>query len=164
MRRPDLKLARQLRNVIRQDRRVVVGLDSSGRSTVREDGRSLPTIELPNGIVRQEIWAQSQVPARSGDDGTRGGPLDPAPPDRGVVVRMLTVPPMMGVGSGPDLHFDDAVHVITLVEGVLDIVLETETVRLQQADTIVLPASVHDLRNESSTPATFVYTSVRRER
>jgi mannose-6-phosphate isomerase-like protein (cupin superfamily) len=59
----------------------------------------------------------------------------------------------------PDLHFDDSVHVITLIVGRLDIVLEVGEVTLGPGDSVVLPASVHDLRNTTGEPATFVYTS-----
>lgn len=146
----------------RQDRRVVVGLDPEGRSAVLTDDRALPTIAFPNGIVRQEIWAQEHVPARPGDHGLRKDPTATEPPADGVVVRLITVPPG-GAPTGPsELHYDDALHVITMVEGTLEFVLETGVVELATPDTIVLPASMHDLRNPTAEPATFVYTSVQR--
>ena len=51
------------------------------------------------------------------------------------------------------------VFIITLITGQLDIVLEVGQVTLRPGESIVLPASMHDLRNTSDVPATFVYTS-----
>ena len=73
-------------------------------------------------------------------------------------MRILTVPPSP-VDWSVDLHFDDSMHVITLITGQLDIVLEVGQVTLRPGESIVLPASMHDLRNASDVPATFVYTS-----
>ena len=41
----------------------------------------------------------------------------------------------------------------------LDIVLEVGEVALHAGDSIVLPGSMHDLRNMNEAPANFVYTS-----
>jgi mannose-6-phosphate isomerase-like protein (cupin superfamily) len=46
-----------------------------------------------------------------------------------------------------------------LIVGRLDIVLEVGEVTLGPGDSVVLPASVHDLRNTTGEPATCVYTS-----
>ena len=142
------------------NRRIVVGLDAQGRSTVVSDAADMACAHPPTGVAIQEVWWQADVPARLHDEGARGGPIGLAAPPSGGVVRILTVPPSPG---GPDwvadLHFDDSMHVITLIAGQLDIVLEVGAVTLRPGDSIVLPASVHDLRNATDQPATFVYTS-----
>lgn len=146
----------------KHNRRVVVGTDPAGRSVVVADAEDLARKELPTGIVLQDVWWQPRVPARPDDNGRRTGDVGLAPPSGGVVVRILTVPPSTQAPDEwePDLHFDDALHVITQTEGELDIVLEEGTVTLRPGDTVILPASVHDLHNRTSEPATFVYTSV----
>jgi mannose-6-phosphate isomerase-like protein (cupin superfamily) len=142
------------------NRRVLVGLDAQGRSTVRSDAHDMARTYPPTGVAIQEVWWQAEVPAGPDDDGDRSGPIGLAPPPRGGVVRILTVPPFPGGAEWiPDLHFDDSVHVITLIVGRLDIVLEVGEVTLGPGDSVVLPASVHDLRNTTGEPATFVYTS-----
>jgi mannose-6-phosphate isomerase-like protein (cupin superfamily) len=142
------------------NRRVLVGLDAQGRSTVRSDTYDMARTYPLTGVAIQEIWWQAEVPARLDDDGARVGPIGLAPPPRGGVVRILTVPPSSGGADWvPDLHFDDSMHVITLIVGRLDIVLEVGEVTLGPGDSVVLPASVHDLRNTTGEPATFVYTS-----
>jgi hypothetical protein len=143
------------------NRRVLVGPGSSGRSAVVTDTTDLARNEQPNGIVLQEIWRQDRVPARAGDEGVRTGEIGLAPPAAGGVVRILTVPPMRGLVEGwlPNLHFDDALHVITMISGELDIILEEGELTLAVGDSVILPGSVHDLRNQAGVPATFVYTS-----
>lgn len=148
------------------NRRVIVGLDASGRSTVVADASDLPIVRPSSTVELQEVWRQDSVPARL-DDGTdprREGSL-PAPP-HGAVVRILTIEPFSGPSTEwvADLHYDDSLHIITLTSGLLDIVLEDGDVTLAPGDSIVLPASVHDLRNTSGEAATFVYTSFPLER
>ena len=142
------------------NRRVLVGLDAQGRSTVVSDAHDMAHAYPPTGVAIQEVWWQAEVPARLDDDGARVGPIGLEAPSRGGVVRILTVPPSASSRKWvPDLHFDDSMHVITLTTGQLDIVLEAGEVTLRPGDSIVLPASVHDLRNTTDDPATFVYTS-----
>lgn len=141
-----------------RDRRVVVGLDEQGRSTVVSDAHDMALAHPPTGVSIQEVWWQAQVPATLDDAGARGEVVGLAAPPDGGVVRILTVPPSPA-GHRLDLHHDDSMHVITVVAGQLDVVLEVGEVTLRARDTVVLPASVHDLRNTLDEPATFVYTS-----
>ena len=141
-----------------QNRRVLVGVDAQGRSAVVADAQDMALAYPPTGVEIQEIWWQARLPAQVDDAGARTGRIGLAAPPSGAVVRMLTVPPSPADWS-VDLHFDDSMHVITLITGRLDIVLEVCQVTLRPGESIVLPASMHDLRNTSDVPATFVYTS-----
>ncbi|WP_043455671.1 hypothetical protein [Pseudarthrobacter phenanthrenivorans] len=141
-------------------RRVVVGVNSSGASAVVSDDGSIPTTELANGIILQEVWQQRDVPAKPLDHPQPDWTLGPAAPTAGAVVRILTVPGGHGSGpEGPDLHTDASLHVITMLEGELIIALEDGNATLRTGDSIILRGSMHDLRNEQADPATFVYTS-----
>jgi len=142
----------------RENRRFLVGVDAQGRSAVVADAHDMALAYPPTGVEIQEIWWQARVPAQVDDAGARTGRIGLAAPPSGAVVRMLTVPPSPADWS-VDLHFDDSMHVITLITGQLDIVLEVGQVTLRPGESIVLPASMHDLRNTSDVPATFVYTS-----
>lgn len=142
-------------------RRVLVGHSDQGRSVVTEDTDDLVVITPTAGITLHEIWRQGRLPATVDDtaDPVSAGVLE-APPG-GAVIRILTIEPFNeAVGAWtPHLHSDDSLHVITMAEGLLDIVLEDGHVQLTPGDSIILPGSVHDLRNLSGSPATFVYTS-----
>ena len=152
--------------IIPNHRRVIVGRSSRGRSVVTDDTDDVAVIEPTAGITLHEVWRQDRIPA------TVEGAADPssmgilAAPPHGAVIRILTIEPFDdNVGAWtPHLHSDDSLHVITMTEGELDIVLEEGAVQLGAGDSIVLPGSVHDLRNLSGATATFVYTSFPLER
>jgi quercetin dioxygenase-like cupin family protein len=141
-------------------RRVIVGINEAAASTVEADRRDLPTTRLPNGIVLQELWQQRRIPARPDDRPQPSWTLGPDAPPQGAVVRILTVPPATGGPlPEPDLHNDPSLHVITMLDGELTVVLEDGEVALGRGDSIVLPGSLHDLWNSRPRSATFVYTS-----
>jgi quercetin dioxygenase-like cupin family protein len=141
-------------------RRVIVGTDGKGASTVVADERNLPSTRLPNGILLQELWQQRATPAGTNDRPDPAWTLGPAAPTEGAVVRILTVPAATGEAlAEPDLHTDLSLHVITMLGGELIVILEDGEVTLGVGDSIVLRGSMHDLRNVQPGPATFVYTS-----
>ena len=142
-------------------RRVLVGNSERGRSVVTQDTADLVVIRPTVGVTLHEVWRQDGIPATvdGAANPSSAGALE-APP-HGAVIRMLTIEPFDDtLGSWtPHLHCDDSLHVITMTEGELDIVLEDGVVQLKPGDSIVLPGSMHDLRNLSGSTATFVYTS-----
>lgn len=141
-------------------RRVIVGVNNTMASTVVADERNLPATRLPNGILLQELWQQRTIPAGPNDRPEPEWTLGPAAPSEGVAVRLLTVPAASGeVLAATDLHTDLSLHVITMLNGELIVLLEDGEVALGAGDSIVLRGSMHDLRNDQPQPATFVYTS-----
>ncbi len=77
-------------------RRIVVGLDAQGRPVVVSDATDMARAFPSTGVAIQEIWWQSEVPARVDDPGARVGPIGLPPPPRGGLVQILTVPPSRG--------------------------------------------------------------------
>ncbi|MFC9336302.1 hypothetical protein [Arthrobacter sp. NPDC057009] len=141
-------------------RRVIVGVNASKASAVVADDRNLPATLLPNGILLQELWQQRTIPAAPEDHPEAGWTLGPDAPAEGAVVRILTVPGASGdTLAVPDLHTDASLHVITMLDGELAVMLEDGEVTLSKGDSIVLRGSLHDLQNLHPAPATFVYTS-----
>ncbi|MFG3151464.1 hypothetical protein ACGF7W_05385 [Streptomyces sp. NPDC048219] len=141
-------------------RRVIVGVNNTGASTVVTDEQAVPRTLLSNGILLQEVWQQRGIPAVPDDRPEPEWTLGPAAPTEGAVVRILTVPAADGDGPAePDLHTDPSLHVITMLSGELVVLLEDGEVTLGIGDSVVLRHSMHDLRNLQPRPATFVYTS-----
>ena len=153
-------MQRQNPDLLPLARRVIVGVNGSSASTVIADDRNLPCTRLTNGIVLQELWQQRSIPAEPNDRPKPEWTLGPAAPTEGAVVRILTVPAANGdKPAKPDLHTDPSLHVITMLNGELIVILEDGEVTLNSGDSIVLRGSMHDLRNLQPRPATFVYTS-----
>lgn len=141
-------------------RRVVVGTDAAGESTVESDAAAWTTV-LGNGIRLDEVWQQPVIPARPRDSTEDHHAIGPDSPTTGLVVRILSVP---GAGEArpakPHLHSDPSLHVITMLQGRLRFVLQNGHVELAEGESIVLRDSMHDLINPAPSPARFVYTSV----
>jgi len=142
------------------NRRIIVGLEPQGRSAVVADAEDMAQTEPLTGFVVQEIWSQDRVPGAVADDGLRTGDIDIEPPGAGALVRVLTVAPLASAADWTaNLHDDDNRHVLTLVSGDIDLVLEDGEVTLHAGDSVVMSGHVHDWRNTSGTPAVLVYTS-----
>lgn len=139
-------------------RRVVVGIDAEGRSTVAEDAVVAP-MARPGGTVLQELWRSSALPVRR-TDAADCGEADPSVPRRGAVVRAYTLPPdAEDFDPREDLHESDSLYLITVLDGTADFVVETGSVSLTVGDSVVLPAGMHTLCNRSDAPATVLYTA-----
>lgn len=143
-----------------ENRRLVVGTDSSGRSTIVRDDYDLARTEPLTGYTLQEIWFQESVPGRRDDAGLRVGEIDIEPPSDGALVRILTIAPLESATEWvPNLHGDDDRHVLTLVSGTIDLILEDGVTTMHTGDSVVMSGHVHDWRNTYGAPAVLVYTS-----
>lgn len=173
------KMAGKQKPVRTEARRVITGLDDLGRSTIAEDSHTQTRAERPSGAVVQEIWRQINLPATTGEDGTRGPELDLIPPQTGVVVRMFTCPPdndadlaaysaaaesiygdgnSAGPGSYPGMHRTQSVDVNTVVSGEIYAVTETGETLLLPGDSIVVRGTMRAWSNRTDAPATLVST------
>lgn len=137
-------------------RRVIAGTNQDGRSYVVTDEVVPGQQERPDGTLVQEVWRHEKLPASLAVDDPDLGP----PPAEGVVVRLYTMAP---AGSGPEmeLHTTTNHHVITVLDGHVELLLDDETVTLAPYDTMVIPGSSHALRNPDPTPSTVIYTAAR---
>jgi quercetin dioxygenase-like cupin family protein len=140
-------------------RRLVVGLDPVGGSTVTSDAPATPLIRRATGNTVHDLWRQVQVPAEVDDDGISHAEVG-EPPEFGAVVRLLTLPPNT-TGARPvvDLHVTPALFVITILEGRVLVALDRGEWELHPGETIVIPGSRHDVGNLSDAPARMVFTA-----
>ncbi|OZD13091.1 hypothetical protein CH253_18705 [Rhodococcus sp. 06-156-3C] len=140
----------------------MVGTDNEGRSAVIVDDTATPATVRPNGAALHELWRQRNFPATAGDDGYSHSEMDVVAPGNGTVVRTYTLPPESAVDGGSSaqgLHTSDSLFVITVVSGRIRVDLEVGGADLEMGESIVLPGSMHDMRNVSDAPATLVYTA-----
>jgi mannose-6-phosphate isomerase-like protein (cupin superfamily) len=159
-----------------QARRVVTGTDDHGRSCVVADGMAPTRVDTPT-FSAVDLWQTDAVPAPVDAEDTLTGTLTLAPPQAGVVVRIVTFPPdaewqaaggyedaMAAIGAsdaqvaGEDagVHATDTVDVVTMIEGEIHVVLETGEVVLRPGDTLVQRGTKHAWSNRSTGRATFV--------
>jgi len=149
-------------------RRVIIGVDEQGRSTVVQDGHSDALVVRPSGAVSVELWRQDSLPSSLNYDGRRPEFVG-MPPNAGLSYRLLSVPagtPAEGVDdlervtatfggpenvlladSGALLHRTNAFFLVTVMAGKVYVVLATGEVLIEAGDTFVLPSVLHTFRN-----------------
>lgn len=168
----------------RPPRRVVVGLDRDGKSSVTDDDAAPLSSTRPHGLVVTEMWRASPVPTSLTARPDESDGLLPPPPPEGVTVRVATFPPdssisvesaaayeraaadLYGHDAGgparrvPGMHRTDTVDVLTVVEGELWVVTETDEALLRAGDTIVQQGTWHAWQNRSDRACTVVSTMI----
>ena len=111
------------------------------------------------GFASTKSGASELCPA--GWTSTVPGPmtLEITPPPGGALVRVLTIAPVALADWAPNLHGDNDRHVLLLVSGTVELILEDTEVTMAVGDSVVLSGHVHDWRNTSGEPAVLVYTT-----
>lgn len=168
-----------------QARRVVTGVDDSGKSTIVLDENTSTRVETP-AFTLCDVWQADGVPTHVDDDNTLTGQVSLMPPKGGLVYRLTTWPPdsdfdpaadyqgaMSAIGIGDaleddhgdedgiaGLHQTDTVDVITMLEGELWVILETTETLLRRGDTIIQRGTKHSWSNRSDKPATMIALSI----
>lgn len=140
-------------------RRIIVGLTDDGRSTVNRDAQDVAVLDPVPGFRVLEVWCQRAVPGRVDEHGARSDDAEITPPPGGALVRVLTIAPVALADWAPNLHGDNDRHVLLLVSGTVDLILEDTEVTMTVGDSVVLSGHVHDWRNTSGEPAVLVYTT-----
>src|SRR5690348_8218278 len=151
-------------------RRVITGLNAAGRSDILADAPTETRVVRPNGAVVQELWRQVAIPARPGDEGTRGSSVELNPPATGVVVRTYTCPPdheadleayndaakdiygdgnAAAPGNFPGMHRTKTIDVNMVIDGELFAVFEDGETRLTAGDCIIVQGTMRAWSNRS---------------
>jgi mannose-6-phosphate isomerase-like protein (cupin superfamily) len=157
-----------------QARRVVTGLDESGKSTIVSDGATPVRVATP-GFTVCDIWTVENLPTPVlSEDGTTGEVLLDPPPS-GFIYRITTFPPdsewdaateygsSLEAMSGADavaesdgdvvgLHQTDTVDIVTILSGELYAVTETGETLLKPGDSMVQRGTVHTWSNRGDVP------------
>ena len=127
-------------------RRVVIGIDSDGKSCIQFDG-PVPQLSGSSDL----IWRTATVPADN------SSPEDMAVPyamehlhDGGRNFMFVTFPPKMG----PYMHATDTLDYLVVLSGEIVLQLEAGEVVLHPGDLVVDRGVVHAWRNDTDLPAT----------
>jgi hypothetical protein len=162
-----------------QARRVVTGLDDSGKSTIVSDDLTPVRVATP-GFTVCDIWRIEKLPVNVLDEDATTGQVLLDPPPAGFVYRVTTFPPdsewdaaaeygaslaaMGGAdaeradsGSGiAGLHQTDTIDIVTIMSGELYAVTETGETLLKPGDSLVQRGTVHTWSNRGDKPCTKV--------
>ena len=138
--------------------RFVVGADAQNRSAVVQHG--LTNVQSREGFYwSATLWATAECPVdntiaadRSQTPGL-GASLQPLP--NGLLCRALEIPP----GAGFPMHHTDTLDCLTCVRGEIYLVTDTDEVRMQPGDTVIIRGVNHAWSNRSSEPCLLVGTN-----
>ena len=135
----------------RLGRRVVTGMNGSGRSVLVGDGVSAACTVRPDATMSVEIWCQERVPSTREESGVRAGEVVARPPEHGLSFRLFRIAGTEETEDGQplatQLRASDSLFVGTVVQGRAYLVLEVEEVLLEAGDSFVIPGSMPGWRN-----------------
>lgn len=138
----------------RLHRRVVTGVDASGRSVIRSDG-AVPAgaSSSDGGRLTSDLWLLKQVPPdlRDSSDPMADYALTAWPPAGGAVARIVTWP----AGFEYPLHMSDTLDLVFVISGELELIVEGGSTILRAGDSVVQQGTKHAWRVRGKEPATF---------
>jgi len=157
-------------------RRVVVGVNASGKSVIFED--ALATTRLAGaGNTKCDIWRLDRVPAPLHESDGLNGKVITAPPIAGLVYRVSTFPPdsewdrsigysdsggalpgsvKTKTGGIPGLHETHSFDILTVISGEMYLIVEEGETLLRQGDTLVMRGGKHAWSNRTDKTVTVV--------
>ena len=136
-------------------RRVVTGVNSSGKSVVVSDG-AVPEsarFSTPGEASGSDLWMEKAVPVKIADhnDPIADYSVQMWPPPGGVIARTITWQP----GFSYPMHRSDTVDVMFVISGQLELILEDGSTVLGPGDCIVQRGTNHAWRVVGTEPCTF---------
>ncbi len=135
-------------------RRVVTGVDREGRSCVTSDGAVPPAAAWAEpGVGRgADPWAVASVPVDLSDDTAPVAEyvLREWPAPGGAIARMIRWEP----GFSYPMHRSDTIDIGWVLDGQVELILETESVVLRAGDVVVQRGTVHGWRVIGRAPCT----------
>jgi len=133
-------------------RRVVIGIDTDGKSCIQIDG-PVPALSNSSDL----IWRTATVPAdNSGQRDMASSYTMEMLHDGGSNFMLVTFPPHMG----PYMHATDTLDYLVVLSGQIVLQLEADEVVLHPGDLVVDRGVIHAWRNDTDQPATMVSVTV----
>lgn len=155
-------------------RRVVIGLDDDGKSSIVSDGHTQTRLATEAYTLNQ-IWQATSVPSPAMAENTLGDEAVIPPPPAGYTYVITTFPPdsewdyeagyaralaeagaadSVGPDDPPGMHRTDTIDIVTVISGEIWALVETGETLLKPGDTLVQRATKHAWQNRSTTPCT----------
>ena len=133
-------------------RRVVTGHDENGKSCVLIDDVASNATSRRLGHDSRLIWVTDAAPASyDGNEDAGARAIGRPPPVNGTLIRILEIQP--GVTAEP--HFTETIDYVIVMSGEMDMVLDTETVKLNAGDVLVQRGTTHNWVNHGPKPCRF---------
>ena len=130
-------------------RRIITGLDDSGKSMIWIDGAATNTVSRRPGHESQLIWVTDESPAQIDGDTDEGArEIGRPPPTRGTIFRIIEIAP----GCAAEMHRTDTVDYLVVISGEMDMELEAGAVHLNTGDVIVQRGTLHNWVNNGREP------------
>jgi quercetin dioxygenase-like cupin family protein len=165
-------------------RRILTGIDDTGRSRIIEDGTSpsVRTVAERPGYRVTNLWATDAAPADINGPDIVAGLSGVLPPKNGSVIRIIDIPPepkdpaereramkasfgklfadaqhAPEPGQHPGMHTTDTVDYAILLAGELVAIMDEEEVTMQAGDVLIQRGTNHGWSNRSSEPARIAF-------
>lgn len=130
-------------------RRIVTGHDSTGKSIFVADGPTPNVWKAPSGAPVIELWSHAGIPDNSGDF------LDPmmepasfSPPPQGSILRIVDFAPRAADAPG-NIHRTPSLDYCYVIEGTIVAVLDDDERVMSAGDVLIQRGTNHGWRNDS---------------
>jgi len=130
-----------------QVRRIVTGLNGTGKSDVWIDGPATNAVSRRPGHESRLIWVTDETPAPydgETDEGARD--IGRPPPANGTIFRVIEIAP----GCVAEMHRTDTVDYVAVMSGEMDMELESGTIHLAAGDVMVQRGTLHNWANNGT--------------
>jgi quercetin dioxygenase-like cupin family protein len=140
-----------------QVRRVVTGHDSQGRAIVQIDEVSQNLRSARPGATACVVWTSEGFPVDNNGTGDEGLRETGTTHDNGTVFRILELQP----GNIPRVHRTDSLDYAVIMQGEIDMELETgEITHLKAGDVVVQRGTVHNWINRGPGPCVIAFVLI----
>jgi quercetin dioxygenase-like cupin family protein len=137
-------------------RRVVTGHDKDGRAVVKIDEIVKNVQSRRPKMSSAVVWATDSFPVDNDGDQDQASLPQGTTIKNGTVFRVVRYEP----GVVPRRHRTDSVDYAVVIQGMIDMELDGETVTLNQGDVLVQRGTVHNWINRSNDVAIVAFVLV----
>jgi len=151
----------------RRFRRLVTGVDDTGRSVFLADGEttSIQTVAGTSTFVVTNLWQHGEVPVRNDgppDDGL-GGAVTLEPPVGGSIFRIVEFPPdadWKANGVADQVHATASLDYALVLDGEIWAVLDDTEQLMAAGDVLIQRGTRHAWSNRSQVPAVVAFVLI----